>query len=291
MLFVFISIGNLVTSSISEFHLCPENATEIYSVKQMDKVKESLQTSLYDFNNSLLYTNMTTPYKPEGVLRFFSNCLGMQKFEILEIICLLWFTFEMGLRFFSCPSKLKFFTPLNVIDVLACFPLYIEILLWLFRVNSKKLSFGLLLIFRCLRTVTVLRILKLSRYSKDLRILGNTLLSAKKELFMLSLFLFVSVLVYSSLLYQVEHDEPNTKFTSVPATMWWAIVTLTTVGYGDMCPTTTAGKFVGIMTCMTGIMIVALPVSVLIEHFVSTYNRINNIPLGRRLNSGGYHFK
>lgn len=282
MSFVLISITNMVIGSIPRLHLCPQNATEVYSTSEIDKLRESLETDLADFNDTLQQTNLTIPFKPEGVLRFFSNCLGMQKFEMVDMICIGWFTIEISLRFIACPDKLKFLlSPLNIIDIMASFPIYVELLLWIFEVDSGSFSYGLNRLFRLLRTVTVLRILKLARYSKDLRILGRTIRLARSELGMLCLFVAVTTLIYASIVFQLEREEPGTKFTTIPASMWWAIATLTTVGFGDITPQTVQGKLVGSVTCITGIMIVALPVSVLVEHFTSAYKKRSKLKLSK----------
>lgn len=282
MSFVLIAITNLVIGSIPDLHLCPENATEVYTTDDIEQLKEALETDLSDFNNTSTKTNQTIPYKPEGVMRFFSNCLGMQKFEMVDMICVIWFTVEITLRFIACPKKLAFImSPLNIIDVLASFPMYVEILLWIFEVDAKTISHNLMRMFQILRTVTVLRILKLARYSKDLRILGKTIQSAKNELGMLCLFVAVTTLIFSSVVFQLEKEVPDTHYRSIPASMWWAIATLTTVGYGDITPKSFAGKLAGSLACITGIMIVALPVSVLVEHFTSAYKKRSKFVLAR----------
>lgn len=99
-------------------------------------------------------------------------------------------------------------------------------------IRTKAHSFILLLlILRCLR---VLRILKLARYFEDLRILGRTLKAARQELFMLFTFVLIAIFIFSSVIYQLEKDVVDTKFTNIPASAWFGIATVSTVGYGGI---------------------------------------------------------
>ena len=126
-------------------------------------------------------------------------------------------------------------------------------------------------VLRVARLVRVFRVFKISRHSLSLKILGATLRGSMRELFMLFFFLLLGVLVFSSALYYAEH-ESNT-FTSIPDAFWFSIVTMTTIGYGDVVPKTRIGKLIGSLCTLTGLLSIALPVPVIASNFEFFYKR------------------
>ncbi|XP_069761220.1 potassium voltage-gated channel subfamily A member 4-like [Narcine bancroftii] len=195
-------------------------------------------------------------------------------FFVVETVCILWFSFELLVRFFACPSKASFFKDImNMIDIVAILPYFITLGTELAQARGggqQAMSFA---IFRTIRLVRVFRIFKLSRHSKGLQILGHTLRASMRELGLLIFFLFIGVVLFSSAVYFAEADEPLTHFTSIPDAFWWAVVTMTTVGYGDMKPITVGGKIVGSLCAIAGVLTIALPVPVIVSNFNYFYHR------------------
>ncbi|XP_005378805.1 PREDICTED: potassium voltage-gated channel subfamily A member 5 [Chinchilla lanigera] len=203
-------------------------------------------------------------------------------FFIVETTCVIWFTFELLVRFFACPSKAEFSRNImNIIDIVAIFPYFITLGT---ELAEQEPGGGLgggqngqqamsLAILRVIRLVRVFRIFKLSRHSKGLQILGKTLQASMRELGLLIFFLFIGVILFSSAVYFAEADNKGTHFSSIPDAFWWAVVTMTTVGYGDMRPITVGGKIVGSLCAIAGVLTIALPVPVIVSNFNYFYHR------------------
>ncbi|CAL1609073.1 unnamed protein product [Knipowitschia caucasica] len=199
-------------------------------------------------------------------------------FFIVETICIIWFCFEVGVRFVVCPSKSDFFNNImNVIDIVSIIPYFVTLGTELAappEEDEGNANQNMSLAFiRIIRLVRVFRIFKLSRHSKGLQILGQTLKASMRELGLLIFFLFIGVILFSSAIYFAEVDEPQTQFVSIPDGFWWAVVTMTTVGYGDMCPITMGGKMVGTLCAIAGVLTIALPVPVIVSNFNYFYHR------------------
>eukprot|EP00062_Callorhinchus_milii_P018395 gi/632971852/ref/XP_007902374.1/ PREDICTED: potassium voltage-gated channel subfamily A member 5-like [Callorhinchus milii] len=195
-------------------------------------------------------------------------------FFVIETTCVVWFTLELLMRFFACPSKSVFSRDImNIIDVVAIFPYFITLGTELAEQQSNGQQAMSLAILRVIRLVRVFRIFKLSRHSKGLQILGQTLKASMRELGLLIFFLFIGVILFSSAVYFAEADEPSSFFSSIPDAFWWAVVTMTTVGYGDMRPVTMGGKIVGSLCAIAGVLTIALPVPVIVSNFNYFYHR------------------
>uniref|UniRef100_A0A668VX81 Potassium voltage-gated channel subfamily A member 4 n=1 Tax=Oreochromis aureus TaxID=47969 RepID=A0A668VX81_OREAU len=195
-------------------------------------------------------------------------------FFVVETVCIIWFSFEIIVRFFASPSKTYFFKNImNSIDIVSILPYFITLGTDLAQHQGNgqhAMSFAIL---RIIRLVRVFRIFKLSRHSKGLQILGHTLRASMRELALLIFFLVIGVILFSSAVYFAEADEPTSQFTSIPDAFWWAVVTMTTVGYGDMKPITVGGKIVGSLCAIAGVLTIALPVPVIVSNFNYFYHR------------------
>jgi len=119
-----------------------------------------------------------------------------------------------------------------------------------------------------------MRLFKLTRHSPGLKILIHTFKASAHELTLLIFFLVIGIVIFASLVYYAERIQynPTNDFTSIPVGLWWAIETMTTVGYGDMTPKTYIGMFVGSFCALTGVLTIALPVPVIVSNFALFYS-------------------
>lgn len=188
----------------------------------------------------------------------------------VEAACMSWFILELVTRFIVCPSKLKFIkSTLNWIDFAAIMPFVISIALYLVTGDcATAQNTGAISVIRILR---VTRIFKLSKHSVGLQLLGKTLKTSWRELVMLTVFLGICIVIFSGAIYYAELAGEESHFESIPSAFWWAVVTLTTVGYGDMYPLTVMGKIVGTLAVLCGILALAFPVPVIVTNFSKYY--------------------
>ncbi len=162
------------------------------------------------------------------------------------------FTFEYLLRLFSAPNRLRYaFSFFGVVDLLSILPTYIS------------LFFGgvqYLLVIRILRILRIFRVLKLKTYMQQAGFLASALKTSQQKITVFFLSLVLLVTIFGSIVYVVEG--PENGFTSIPVSIYWAVVTVTTTGYGDMSPKTPIGQAIASMVMITGYSIIAVPTGI-----------------------------
>ncbi|KAG7268242.1 LOW QUALITY PROTEIN: hypothetical protein CRUP_036455 [Coryphaenoides rupestris] len=198
---------------------------------------------------------------------------------IVETVCVAWFSLEFTLRFIQDRSKLAFLRrPLNLIDVMAILPYYITLVVdstssWEKRPGSGSSYLDKVgLVLRVLRALRILYVMRLARHSLGLQTLGLTARRCTREFGLLLLFLCVAIALFSPLLYLIENEMAAAQeFSSIPATYWWAVITMTTVGYGDMVPRSIPGQVVALSSILSGILLMAFPVTSIFHTFSRSY--------------------
>ena len=154
------------------------------------------------------------------------------------------------------------FSFLGIIDLLAIIPSYLSI----FLAGAQSL-----LVFRALRLLRVFRIFKLSHYISEMRFLGTAIKGSVRKISIFMLIVLMLVIILGSVMYLVESGENG--FSSIPESIYWAIVTITTVGYGDITPATTAGKFVASIIMLMGYAIIAVPTGIVTTEMASAIRK------------------
>ncbi len=194
-------------------------------------------------------------------------------FEAFELFSVIVFTLEYLLRLWTCTMDDRFrhpllgrihyiFTPLALIDLVAVLPFYLPM------VVTLDLRF-----VRILRLFRLFRLLKIGRYSDSLRTLGSVLKAKKEDLAVTFFALLILLVLISSLLFHFEHDVQPENFPNIPSAMWWGVVTLTTVGYGDVYPITFEGKILGAVAAVLGIGMFALPAGIVASGFAEALQK------------------
>ncbi|XP_063537008.1 potassium voltage-gated channel protein Shaw-like [Cydia strobilella] len=206
-------------------------------------------------------------------------------FFYIELVCNVWFTVELLVRSVVAPNMIEFIkSPVNLVDFLATLSFYMDVVVEV-AVIRKNVDRADILEF--ISIIKILRLFKLTRHSPGLKILVHTFKASAKELTLLVFFLVLGIVIFASLVYYAEktQDNPENQFKSIPLGLWWAIVTMTTVGYGDMAPKTYLGMFVGALCALAGVLTIALPVPVIVSNFSMFYSHTqarSKLPKKRR---------
>jgi voltage-gated potassium channel len=208
-------------------------------------------------------------------------------FDYFDLVSVIIFTVEYVLRVWSCnhdpkykhsvKGRLKYMLSWGaLIDLIAFLPYYLH----------RIIGFDLR-ILRVLRLLRFFRLFRLTAYMTATKVVVNVFRNWFNEL-MLSLILTLFLIIIAScLVYFAEHLQPDTKFTSIPATIWWAVVSLTTVGYGDMIPVTVMGKIFASLILLAGVALLALPAGIITVGFLEEMRKSKKPKIHKCPHCGG----
>ncbi len=184
--------------------------------------------------------------------------------RMAEWIFTLLFTAEYIIRLYCSPKPLHYVRSFyGMVDLLSCLPTYIAII---FPGANQ------LLIIRLLRVLRIFRVLKLFRYMTEASLLMKSMKAARRKIFIFLFSVLVVVTIFGSLMFIIEG--PDNGFTSIPKSIYWAIVTVTTVGYGDVTPHTFLGQVVASLAMLTGYAIIAVPTGILSAEIMTEMNKV-----------------
>ena len=228
--------------------------------------------------NAVAFAAETVDHLADRFATFFYlfNIFSVAVFSV-EYLLRLWSAIDIPMlsRMQPWKARLKFAArPIMLIDLFAVLPFYFQ---WLIPID-----------LRALRVLRLFRLLKLLRYSPALQTLGRVLAEEYRALLGALLVMLVLLLVASTGIYFLEQEAQPEKFGSIPASAWWAIATLTTVGYGDVAPVTPWGKVLGGVVMLLGVGMFALPIAIIASgfslesarhQFVATWSMVARLPL------------
>ncbi len=183
-----------------------------------------------------------------------------QLFSIAEWFFTIMFTIEYALRLYSAPNRSQYMKSFfGVVDLLALLPTYLSLIF---------VGTHYLLVVRILRLLRIFRVFKLKNYLHQAGFLASAFKTSKHKIIVFFLSLTLLVTIFGSVLYVVEGPEHG--FTSIPTSMYWAVVTLTTVGYGDISPKTPIGQAIASLVMITGYSIIAVPTGIFTAELTRT---------------------
>lgn len=201
-----------------------------------------------------------------------------------EVFFVTVFTIEYCVRFMVTPLTTQKFVldPFNLIDLLAVLPFFIELM-----TSDSSLD---LRVLRAVRLVRIFRVFKVGKYSTNAQLLGRAMAMSTEALVLLAFFLTMAMVLFGTIMYSFEQGAWNDEkgchvragedvcspFESIPHSFYWAITTMTTVGYGDVLPTTGIGKVVSGVCMVCGILVIALPITMIGNTFVEAHNEIQS---------------
>lgn len=198
--------------------------------------------------------------------------------RVLEWFFTALFSAEYLLRIYSSPRPLSYVRSFyGVIDLLSVIPTYLS----LFVVGANYL-----LAVRLIRVLRIFRVLKLARYLEEVNVLARSLLAAQRKISVFFVAVLVLATVFGSIMFVVEG--PANGFTSIPKSIYWTIVTITTVGYGDITPQTVIGQIVATAAMLTGYSIIAVPTGIVTAELTQEMNRERNRFRCRVCDTGGH---
>jgi voltage-gated potassium channel len=185
--------------------------------------------------------------------------------SILEYVLTFFFTLEYALRIYCSPNPRSYiFSFFGIVDLIATLPLYLGFILPVARY---------VLIIRAFRLIRVFRVFKLFNFINEGHLLLKSIRRSFSKIFVFFLFVLILVISIGTLMYMIEGNIPGSHFKDIPTSIYWAVVTLTTVGYGDITPVTDFGRFLSAIVMLLGYTIIAVPTGIVSASIIDETNK------------------
>ncbi|ESO97953.1 hypothetical protein LOTGIDRAFT_103922 [Lottia gigantea] len=226
-------------------------------------------------NNDINMTSIS--FNISGKYRLYYTTQLLPILYYLDVFCVSIFTIELSLHFLTSPYKLLFLKSwLNLLDALVIIANWCNLIV---EQNYGKelvslLNRDLITAYRILKYISILRILrffKLTERFHSLKIMTLAIKQSFRELFMMFMFIIVIATLYGCALFIMEFE--SEELTDIPIAIWWAIITMTTVGYGDIIPKSDSGRVIGVFCAISGLMVLSMPVAIIASNFSDYHER------------------
>ncbi|CAF2761178.1 unnamed protein product [Rotaria sp. Silwood2] len=263
------NILSLVIILISTITLAIESLPQYSDLSEDACTQEYKQHKIGTNNDSM---NLSDVQSNERICRpYFSS-----PFRLIQIICIGFFTLELILRLLSTPSLSKYFKSfMNWIDILAIVPFYVNIIInFADQSHNHSVSiYNSLALLRVLRCARIFKFYRVFKNIKTIRVLALTVQESLPDFLVLTVTLTLMAFLFGTAVYLIEKTNGDSVFDSIPKATYWGIITITSVGYGDIAPATVLGRLIAVLCAFSGVGTIGMLVSVLVDRYQRVYKR------------------
>ena len=229
----------------------------------------------YSFGTVNLHTLLNSSSMNSELLEAVTTIVWPE-LTFIDISLNLLFTTEFILRFCTTPHRKYFFLDLvNASELVALIAFYIPVSLWLYHRDvyfANESTMKAVFTLYSLRVLRVFRLFRMARFVIGLQVMILTIKSSLKELALLLMIIAIGMVFFASFMYYAEYENVKSDFKNIPIGFWWSVVTMTSVGYGDMTPSGWLGYIVGSVCAIFGMVITGLPIPIISKNFNTYYS-------------------